>query len=291
MINEQTLKERLRTISQERGLHFNTCWKQLLLERYLARLSSSAHSNKFIFKGGFLLAYLMKIGRETTDLDFLLTRMKAEEKVIKETFEQIISIHSSDGFIFSFDSIELLKQPHMDYPGYRILLRAEFGKMKDKIQVDVGVGDIVEPKTHEIPLAHYRGKPIFENAISLLIYPVETIFSEKLETIISKGKSNTRMKDYHDIVLLIRNEGMLDLDTLRESIISTFSNRGTHFGPIEFDELALIAIQRLWSSHMKGLGDLAEGLDLPRNISAVIEEINKYIAVINDHSRTELAPK
>ena len=51
------------------------------------RLSKSVHADKFIFKGGYLLAYLMNIGRETTDLDFLLTRIKAEEPQISETIE------------------------------------------------------------------------------------------------------------------------------------------------------------------------------------------------------------
>lgn len=73
MINEQALKDRLQTIAKEKAIPFNSCWKQLLLERFLARLSHSAHANQFIFKGGFLLAYMMKIGRETVDLDFLLT--------------------------------------------------------------------------------------------------------------------------------------------------------------------------------------------------------------------------
>lgn len=70
--------------------------------------------------------------------------------------------------------------------------------MKDKIQIDVGVGDAVEPKNLKIKLFQYRGKPFFEEAISLLVYPIETIFAEKLETVISKGAGNSRMKDYHD---------------------------------------------------------------------------------------------
>ena len=73
MMNEQALKDKLQTIAKEKEIHFNACWKQLLLEWFIARLAGSLHSNKFIFKGGFLLAYLMNIGRETTDLDFLLT--------------------------------------------------------------------------------------------------------------------------------------------------------------------------------------------------------------------------
>jgi predicted nucleotidyltransferase component of viral defense system len=186
MINEQSLKDRLRTISQEKNIPFNACWKQLLLERFLSRLASSTYSHAFIFKGGFLLAYLIKIGRETTDLDFLLTRMRAGQDELRNVFDEIISVHSNDGFIFAFDSIDLLSQPHMAYPGYRIVLSASFGKMKDKIHVDVGVGDTVEPMIRKISLVQCRGNPLFEDTLSLQVYPIETIFAEKLETILSK---------------------------------------------------------------------------------------------------------
>ena len=71
MINEQALKHRLQIIAKEKEILFNACWKQLLLERFLARLSRSSHVNKFIFKGGFLLSYMMKIGRETVVIDVI----------------------------------------------------------------------------------------------------------------------------------------------------------------------------------------------------------------------------
>lgn len=143
MINEQALKDRLQTVAKEKEIPFNACWKQLLLERFLVRLASSSHVNKFIFKGGFLLSYMMKIGRETVDLDFLLTRMNAEVKGLQDVFEEIVSIPSEDGFTFSFEGIEILSQPHMEYSGYRATLKVSFAKMKDKIHVDVGIGDIV----------------------------------------------------------------------------------------------------------------------------------------------------
>lgn len=130
---------------------------------------------------------MMKIGRETVDLDFLLTRMTAGLKTLQEIFEEILEISSEDGFTFSFESIALLSQPHMEYSGYRITLRVFFGKIKDKIQIDVGMGDIVEPQNLEIRLFEYRGKPFFEESISLLVYPLETIFAEKLESVLSKG--------------------------------------------------------------------------------------------------------
>ena len=72
MINEYSLKDRLHLLSKEKELPFNACWKQLILERFLARLYRSNYANKLIFKGGFLLAYIINIGRETIDLDLSL---------------------------------------------------------------------------------------------------------------------------------------------------------------------------------------------------------------------------
>jgi predicted nucleotidyltransferase component of viral defense system len=279
MINEQALKNRLQTIAKEREILFNSCWKQLLLERFLVRLSRSSHINKFIFKGGFLLSYMMKIGRETVDLDFLLIRMNAEVKGLQEVFEEIVSTPSEDGFAFSFEGIEILSQPHMEYPGYRTTLKVSFAKMKDKIHVDVGIGDIVEPQNKKIKLFEYRGKPFFEESISLLVYPIETIFAEKLETVLSKGSRNSRMKDFHDLLLLIRDERLQTSKKLHENIQKTFENRGTILKPIQFDEAGHKTLQQLWTAHLQGLGDVAKELDLPENIKEVIGILNSGISL------------
>lgn len=167
MISEQALKDRLQTIAKEKGTPFNACWKRLLLERFLSRLGQSDYFDKLIFKGGFLLAYMMKIGRETVDLDFLLARMKGEEKELQRICEEIANISCNDGFSFAFAKIEPLSQPHMNYPGYRITLNAEFAKMKDKIHIDIGIGDTVHPESYKLQLTQYRGKPFFEESTSL----------------------------------------------------------------------------------------------------------------------------
>lgn len=280
MINEQALKDRLQTIAKEKEIPFNACWKQLLLERFLARLSRSSHVNKFIFKGGFLLSYIMKIGRETIDLDFLLTRMNAEVKGLQEVFEEIVSISSNDGFNFFFESIELLSQPHMEYPGYRTILKVFFAKMKDKIHVDVGIGDVVEPQNREIKLFEYRGKPFFEESISLLVYPIETIFAEKLETVLSKGSRNSRMKDFHDLLLLLRDKSLQSSKKLYDNVQKTFENRGTTLKPIQFDEAGHRALQQLWTAHLQGLGDVAKELALPESMVETIDSINTSISLM-----------
>ena len=164
----------------------------------------------------------------------------------------------------------------MEYPGYRTTLKASFAKMKDKIHVDVGIGDIVEPQNREIKLFEYRGKPFFEESISLLVYPIETIFAEKLETVLSKGSRNSRMKDFHDLLLLLRDKSLQSSTNLHENVKKTFDNRGTVLKPIQFDESGHKALQQLWTAHLHGLGDMAKQLSLPQNIEIVINEINVF---------------
>lgn len=156
----------------------------------MLRLSRSDHDKNFIFKGGFLLAYMMEIGRETVDLDFLLTRMETSENEIKEAMIEVVSIKSTDGFLFHYEDMNLLKQPHMKYPGYRVNFEVKFGRMKDRIHIDIGTGDVVNPTPRNLNLIQYLDKPLFESQISLLVCPPETIFAEKLETVISKGVIN-----------------------------------------------------------------------------------------------------
>jgi len=274
VINEQALKDRLQFIAKYKAIPFNSCWKQLLLERFLARLGRSGHANQLIFKGGFLLAYMMKIGRETADLDFLLTRIKAEEKDLEKICKEIAAISLDDGFIFSFVGIELLLQPHMNYPGYRITLNSLFAKMKDKIHIDIGIGDVVDPQHREIKLFQYRGKPFFEDTVSLLVYPIETIFAEKLETVLSKGSRNSRMKDYHDLLLMMRSNRLIESKKLKETVTKTFKNRGTSLSAIQFDHAGLKSLRKLWTAHLHSLGDIATELALPKDIETVINEIN-----------------
>jgi len=276
-MNETALKERLKTIAQEKGITFNECWKQLLLERMLARVARSTHHDHLVFKGGYLLSYLMEIGRETTDLDFLLMKIKAEANPIQKMFEEIASIDLQDGFTFQFSKIEELSQPHMNYPGFRVDLKANLGKMKDQVQIDIGVGDAVEPENREVKLFEYKGKPMFEGEITLQTYPIETIFAEKFETSVTKGALNSRMKDYHDLVILTRS-GELQAETLKSTIAETFKTRSSKLvNQIQFSAGELQKLQKLWEAHFRGLGEIADELNLPDNIEEAINEINHFL--------------
>ncbi len=76
----------------------------------------------------------MEIGRETVDLDFLLTQMDISENEMKKAMMNIIETKSTDGFLFHFEGKDLLEQPHMQYPGYRISFNVTFGQIQTCIQ-------------------------------------------------------------------------------------------------------------------------------------------------------------
>ncbi len=153
--------------------------------------------------------------------------------------------------------------------------------MKDRIQLDIGIGDSVDPVEIVWPLLQYREQALFENSVSLQVYPVETIFAEKLETVIARGTFNSRMKDFHDLFLLCQQASLIDPQTLIENINKTFAIRETK---IEIPILLTSDdgyLQTLWNAHLRTLGQTTvQELQVPDNIFSLIEQINAYLVRI-----------
>ena len=280
IITQASLKERLKNLAEEKNITFTALFKRLCLERFLVRLSKSDFSNKFIFKGGCLLSYYLNIGRETKDLDFLIMKIQAEEAHLQKAFQKICSIDVGDGLEIRFVQMKTLRQNHTAYPGLRVKLKIEHqeGGMRDNLQIDLGIGDEVNPETQTITLLKYRSKPFFEDSVSLKVYPPEEIFAEKLETVISKAGLNSRMKDYHDLILMGRKAGLLRPNALKNAIDTTFKHRGTEKQfPIRFQNDDYARLEGHWNHHLRGLGGLAKDLKLPENFRRVISELNQSI--------------
>lgn len=282
-MNEQALKDRLRAIANVENRTVNEVWRELVLERFLVRLSKSPHVDQLIFKGGMLLSHYVTIGRETKDADFLATLLNAEFANIEQVFRNICHVALDDGFTFMYSNITLLEQPHMNYGGFRVHLNLKYGaRMKDRIQVDIGVGDVVDSKMESLELCKYKGKPIFEASVTLRVYPVETIFAEKLETIISKGAANSRMKDFHDLLLLCREGNLLSIPKLNSDLAATFQNRNTPLKlPVTFSGQEYEVLQQLWIAYRRGLDKVANELKIPDKIDMLIAEVNRWLTSKN----------
>lgn len=277
----QSLKARVKTIAEKEGRTFNDVWKQLTLERFLARVAVSKHRDSFVFKGGMLLARYVEIGRETVDADFLLQKLENDTKVIEAAAKDIQGIDLGDGFAFSFRRTESLQQPHMRYPGYRISMDVKLENMRDVLSIDIGVGDVVEPEIRKIQLLEFKNSPLFEREIALRAYPPEGIFAEKLEAIFYRGSTTSRMKDYHDILVMIRHETLLDSEKAKQCVNATFKNLGTELKlPLRFSSQELENLQKYWAAHLRGLARSTDKLSLPGKIQEAITEINGWLGKI-----------
>lgn len=280
MISENAIKDRLKNVAREQGTTVTDLLKRLYLERFLARLAKSSIADKFVFKGGNLLSYFMEIGRETKDLDFLVRKLSAEVEPLKDAFQSIVNVRIDDGFGLTLSSIDPLEQNHMNYPGFRVTVAIQFigGSLRDNLQIDLGVGDEVTPETQTLEMLAHKDKPFFEESISILVYPPETIFAEKLETVVAKGGINSRMKDFHDLILMGREKDFLDTEKLKGDIRTTFNHRGTQLSlPLQFVDADYALLDAQWSRHLRGLGPLAQKFKLPTNIRDVVLEINNYL--------------
>ena len=63
-------------------------------------------------------------------------------------------------------------------------------------------------------------------------YDLETLLAEKIETVVSRGTANTRMRDFYDIFALLEVKGgSVDPLVLRAAVAATFDKRGTDPSP------------------------------------------------------------
>jgi hypothetical protein len=61
---------------------------------------------------------------------------------------------------------------------------------------------------------------------------------------------------------------------------NTFSHRGTLLRLIQFENESLKNLQRLWTAHLQNIDNYAQELNLPKDISSVIDEVNKYVTAV-----------
>lgn len=272
---EQSIKERIKTIAQKQGRTFNDVWQEVVLERWLSRLAKSKYRKNFIFKGAMCLIRYIDLQRETRDLDFLIKDLQASIEDVRKYLSEVSSLSLEDGFSFDTLEVSLLAHTHMQYPGYAGSVVAHLGKTKTKLFIDVGVGDPVKPTEITMRLLATEKSPLFEKDIELWAYPVEAIFAEKLETAVSRSDQNSRMKDYHDLLSIIRT-GVADMVVVKDAIAETFSNRGTELRLIQIEESLIEITQNYWNFYLRALPEETKR-DLSGDFRKVIDEINQNL--------------
>jgi predicted nucleotidyltransferase component of viral defense system len=275
---EQSIKEKIKVLAKERETSFAELWRNLILERFLTRLSQSSYRDRFVLKGGTLLAKYLPLGRETKDLDFFIQQLSNTEKSLEKALRTVCNIDINDSFVFEMVKVDVLEHVHMAYTGAQISLLATFGATKTTIRMDLGFGDVVEAIDYPMDLTTTTKGPLFESKISLRCYPKEFIFAEKLESAVFRREANTRMKDFHDLYSLI-SLGNLNEAHTEKAVQLVFNHRKTSLQglPITFDKNALAHLEKAWSLYHRRLKTTKNSLILPVSIEDLIESINQWL--------------
>ncbi|HLB52774.1 MAG TPA: nucleotidyl transferase AbiEii/AbiGii toxin family protein, partial [Chlamydiales bacterium] len=268
---EQSIKEKIKALSKERGSTFAETWRNLILERFLTRLSLSPYKENFILKGGTLLAKYIHLGRETQDLDFFIQKLANTEQSLRTVLQVICDVDANDSFSFEIAKIKILDHSQLAYTGAEITLQALFGATKTVIRMDLGFGDRVDPIEHPINLTATSKGPLFESGISLHCYPKEFIFAEKLETIVFRGGGNTRMKDFHDLYSLV-SLNILNTSLAKKTVQLVFHHRKTPLKKLStsLGKDTLKTMEKNWSAYHKKIKSKKGAIKLPESIEEVV---------------------
>ena len=218
-----SIRARLLNLAKSEKSDFNNVLVRFALERFLFRLSKSDFSNQFLLKGALLFTLWYEMPhRSTRDVD-LLGFGSSNLGSLESTFRAITSVEVDDGIVFDPDSIQITEiRKRAGYTGARVIITAELAGARCKTQIDIGFGDAVTPAP--IDACFPVLLPDLPSPI-LKTYPLHTVIAEKLHAVTLLGMTNSRVKDYFDLYVII-DRGNIDSDILAAAIAATFIRRG-----------------------------------------------------------------
>ena len=218
-----SLKGRIKNYAKSNNIAAQVVLQNYMFECLLARLSVSEYSEKFVVKGGMLIAAIVGLDtRSTMDLDTTLRNLPLTEEKISDAINTICEIDMKDDVVFTVKSIEPIRKDDI-YGGYCVRLDAVYDTIVTPLSIDVSTGDVITPDA-----VKYEFSGIFDEdiRISLWGYNIETVIAEKVETILRRGVFTTRPRDYYDVYILGTTQEY-DKKTFKEALKATTEHRGS----------------------------------------------------------------
>jgi len=223
MSKAMSLKAKIRNIAKQKNIPAQVILQNYMFERLLVRLSMSEFKEKFVLKGGMLVAAIVGLdNRATMDMDTTLKNLPLTPEAIRTALEDICNISCEDDVSFDVGKIAPIREDDL-YGGYRVMLNAKFETLVTPLSIDVSTGDVITPNA--IP---YTFTEIFNDDMSyeLWAYNIETVMAEKVETILRRGVFNTRPRDFYDVYILTTTQEY-DKALFDEALKATAKHRGT----------------------------------------------------------------
>lgn len=223
MSNAMSLKAKIRNIARQKNIPAQVVLQNYMFERLLVRLSASEYKDKFVLKGGMLVAAIVGLdNRATMDMDTTLKNLPLTPEAIRSTLDNVCNSPFDDGVSFEIGTILPIREDDI-YGGYRVMLNARFDTIITPLSMDVSTGDAITP--HAV---QYNFSEIFndEKTYELWAYNIETVMAEKVETILRRGVFNTRPRDFYDAYILTTTQ-KFDRAVFENALKATANHRGT----------------------------------------------------------------
>lgn len=267
-----SLKAKIRNIAKSKNIPAQVILQNYMFERFLNRLSVSAYKEKFVLKGGMLVAALVGLdNRATMDLDTTLKNLPLTPESIEKSLNEIFEIDLKDDVIFKLKGVSPIREDDI-YGGYRVTLDAIYETIITPMSIDVSTGDVITPNAVKF---NFTG--IFDDELKfeLWAYNIETVLAEKVETILRRNVFNTRPRDFYDAYILITTQEF-DKKLFAEALEKTIEHRGTRNQINDYmDTLTIIEnsedLRRMWNNYQKQFA-YAKDISFER-VCSVIENL------------------
>lgn len=193
----------LRAYARDHGLTFESVATLYALERTLDRLERTAYAGRFLLKGGLLLA-VHDQRRVTRDIDLQAVDIDVDQGQLQALAEQIASAGGDDGLIYDTSalSVEPIRED-ASHEGLRVSFVAQLRASRIATKLDVSTGDPVHPCPATVVVPGILGPG---DDVTVQAHPLELVIAEKTVTILERGTTSTRWRDYVDIVNLSRTQ-------------------------------------------------------------------------------------
>ncbi len=252
MTNAESVKARLKNLTEKSGGTMQDKLTIYALERSIYRLSISKYADRFTLKGGIFLYALFdkQFACMTMDIDLLAQKIPNDAGEMKKVFEDIFSIEYDDALKYDLASLDVHNiTDFKEYHGVNVSVNAFLDRTKIPVSIDIGFGDIIYPERMqmEFPVLLDMDEP------KVYAYSISSVIAEKFEAFASLGLINGRYKDFYDIYLLAKKFDLSGPE-LQEAIQETFAHRGTDFDDIvafKDDFITDTIRQNRWTAFVK----------------------------------------
>ena len=266
----EQIKGRIKSVAKQNNADARTLMRIYMMERFLERLAQSEYRDNFIIKGGILVTAMIGVAhRSTMDIDTSMKNLNLSAEDALRVVNQVKDIDLDDGVSFDVKDVSNIMD-EMEYPGIRVTMNANVGRLITPLKIDISTGDVITPRAIE-----FNYDLLLEDrSISLWSYNLETILAEKLQTVLARGILNTRMRDFYDIRMLLDTyEDKVNKVVLKDAFAATCNKRGTDHLQEQAEEIIKIIeadeqLQVLWRAYQKKYSYAAE-MDYASVISGV----------------------